>query len=180
MESSYLIALSLVMAALAVIFLGRISLFWWGRFVVVSFVFVLLIISIFYGGSDYFTDDGINEAVLYHLKYGLEGAGFGEYAGFIVIFSTFIAISIFISLFVFFYLSRGKSKVRGQFLHLLSGLVALGVAFIINPGLTDIIKLRNSDNNDSHEKESYFEIDENFVKPLPLTLPPKPVTFTYI
>ena len=168
------------MAALAVILLGRISLFWWGRFTIASSLFALLIISIFYGGSDYFTDDGINEAVLYHLKYGLEGAGFGEYAGFIVISSTFIAISIFISSFVFFYLSRGKPKVRGQFLHLLSGLAALGVAFIINPGLNDIIKLSNSDNNDSHEKESYFEIDENFVKPLPLTLPPKPVNFIYI
>jgi phosphoglycerol transferase len=33
--------------------------------------------------SDYFTAEGINEAVIYHLRYGLQGAGFAEYAGLI-------------------------------------------------------------------------------------------------
>lgn len=33
--------------------------------------------------SDYFTAEGVNEAVVYHLRYGLQGAGFAEYAGLI-------------------------------------------------------------------------------------------------
>lgn len=39
---------------------------------------VLLFVAYFV--ADYFTGEGINEAVIYHLRYGLSGAGFAEYA----------------------------------------------------------------------------------------------------
>lgn len=44
--------------------------------------------------ADYFTADGINEAALYHLRYGLAGAGFAEYGALIggAIVATALAI----------------------------------------------------------------------------------------
>jgi len=41
---------------------------------------VSLLFLVLYFVADYFTGDGINEAVVYHLRYGLSGAGFSEYA----------------------------------------------------------------------------------------------------
>lgn len=41
---------------------------------------VSMFLFVLYFVADYFTGDGINEAVIYHLRYGLSGAGFSEYA----------------------------------------------------------------------------------------------------
>lgn len=43
--------------------------------------------------ADYFTAEGVNEAVIYHLRYGLGGAGFGEYAGLIAAALAVVAAS---------------------------------------------------------------------------------------
>ena len=42
-------------------------------------IFMYIILSGFYIVSDYFTGEGINDAVIYHLRYGLDGSGFGDY-----------------------------------------------------------------------------------------------------
>ena len=44
-----------------------------------SSVFVFVLLAVAYIVSDYFTGVGVNEAVLYHVRYGLSGAGFLEY-----------------------------------------------------------------------------------------------------
>lgn len=43
--------------------------------------------------ADYFTAEGVNEAVIYHVRYGLGGAGFGEYAGLIAAAIGAVALS---------------------------------------------------------------------------------------
>ncbi len=48
--------------------------------VIAAFALTSLLLLLLYFISDYFTGDGINEAVVYHLRYGLSGAGFSEYA----------------------------------------------------------------------------------------------------
>ncbi len=62
-------------------------------------IFVYLLSIIFYFTADYFTNEGINDAVLYHLRYGLTGAGFFDY--YIVAIMT--TLSIFASFLVSFY-----------------------------------------------------------------------------
>ncbi|NCD12433.1 MAG: phosphatidylglycerol--membrane-oligosaccharide glycerophosphotransferase [Epsilonproteobacteria bacterium] len=42
-------------------------------------VFIYMILGAFYLVSDYFTGEGINDAVIFHLLYGLDGSGFGDY-----------------------------------------------------------------------------------------------------
>jgi len=46
----------------------------------IAFIIFLIYMSIgIYFVSDYFTGDGFNDAVLFHIRYGLSGAGYGEF-----------------------------------------------------------------------------------------------------
>ncbi len=56
----------------------------------------------FYFIADYFTNEGVNESVFYHMAYGLEGAGFGEYSTLIVVSVVAIIASVLLSLFLGF------------------------------------------------------------------------------
>ncbi|MGD9953386.1 MAG: sulfatase-like hydrolase/transferase [Burkholderiales bacterium] len=53
-----------------------------------------LLLAVAHYVADYFTAEGVNEAVIYHLRYGLAGAGFGEYAGLIVAALAAVALSV--------------------------------------------------------------------------------------
>lgn len=58
-------------------------------------IFVYILLTGAYIVSDYFTGEGINDAVMYHLKYGLEGSGLGDYyliitIGFCLFLASFI------------------------------------------------------------------------------------------
>src|SRR5690606_27859257 len=48
----------------------------------ISFVAAVAAVGMLIGyvAADFFTGEGINAAVLFHLRYGLHGAGFAEYA----------------------------------------------------------------------------------------------------
>lgn len=59
-----------------------------------SAVFLYLALTILYFLANYFTGEGINEAVLFSAQYGMEGAGFGE-------FSVLISIGILLFLLAF-------------------------------------------------------------------------------
>ncbi|MFZ5569092.1 MAG: sulfatase-like hydrolase/transferase [Thermodesulfobacteriota bacterium] len=56
--------------------------------------FLLVLSSGLYIVSDYFTGNGIDESVWYHLRYGLAGAGFGEYRGALVVASASILLAL--------------------------------------------------------------------------------------
>ena len=42
-------------------------------------IFVYMILTTFYIVANYFTGEGINDAVIFHLRYGLDGSGYGDY-----------------------------------------------------------------------------------------------------
>jgi len=46
--------------------------------------FVFLVLSGIYVVANHFTGEGINDSVIFHLRFGLEGAGFGDYTGWII------------------------------------------------------------------------------------------------
>ncbi len=83
----------------------------------------------------YFTEDGINEATLYHLRYGFDGAGFSDYAA-LIAFVVFVLMLFFILLF----LSVKKSlenKSKNIFVIFLTYLFIL-ISFILNSGVNDV------------------------------------------
>lgn len=64
-------------------------------------VFFYMLLSVFFIVSDYFTGEGINDAVIYHLRYGLEGTGFGDYYLIISIGTALFIASLIFSVFYY-------------------------------------------------------------------------------
>lgn len=79
MAAQILLSTAFLILGLGLLGAGRRSLPYAAVVVLVALVSVLLLTA--HLVADYFTGQGINEAVIYHLRYGLEGAGFAEYAG---------------------------------------------------------------------------------------------------
>ncbi|MBV5278405.1 MAG: sulfatase-like hydrolase/transferase [Campylobacteraceae bacterium] len=72
------------------------SVFFWA-----FIIFAYIILSGVYIVSDYFTGEGINDAVIYHLRYGLDGSGFGDYYLIMTIGFGFFIASFVLSYFYY-------------------------------------------------------------------------------
>ena len=108
----------------------------------VSFSVVIVFLHILFYGifvvADYFTGEGINDAVIYHLSYGLGGAGFKEYYMIVFICIFFFVLSIVASYIYYWRIKRcyptdAQYKARGRVSTLL-----LLAAFIFNPTTTSL------------------------------------------
>lgn len=117
--------------------------------------FLLFLMSIFYFASDYFTGAGIDESVIYHLRYGLTGAGFREYQGLIAVSSALVIAGLVTSFLVFYFLPRPRSSAQGRW-HLVA--ICLFVpAIVINPTFADVTRLYLANSAPADEElSSYF------------------------
>ena len=93
--------------------------------------------------SHYFTGEGITFGTLYHLRFGLGGAGFGEYwklAGILVAVLIVAAGALIIAI-------RKKSAPAGERSSVFSidGIICLAIALTINPASLDLISLAHYD-----------------------------------
>ena len=66
-----------------------------------SIILLYFIITILYFVADYFTNEGINETVMFTIIYGLNGAGFGEYYKLIFVSVMILLILILFSIIYF-------------------------------------------------------------------------------
>ncbi|WP_263833145.1 sulfatase-like hydrolase/transferase [Sulfurospirillum oryzae] len=95
-------------------------------------IFIYMVLSAFYIVSNYFTGEGINDAVIFHLRYGLDGSGFGDYY---LIIATAIALLIgSLALSVFYYrLLKNSVLQEHQKLKRIISASALSAALILHP-----------------------------------------------
>ena len=110
-----------------------------GRIVYSSLLTVYLFSLIAVAIAYYFTGGGLDESVLYHLEYGLDGAGFSEYWDII---STSVVSIVLVGVLLYWINSRGMghSGARGK----PAGWVAIltiAVALLLNPGVQDAREL---------------------------------------
>lgn len=92
-------------------------------------LFLFLVITISHLIADFFTNHGIDDSVIFHLVYGLKGAGFREYST--LIFLSIAAFAISVSLL--FGISRaGKRGIRASWFTYLS-LILLITSLIVHP-----------------------------------------------
>lgn len=95
-------------------------------------IFLYMLLSAFYIVSNYFTGEGINDAVIFHLRYGLDGSGFADYYLIIA-----VGIALFIGSLVFcvFYYRMLKNGVliEQPILKRIISTVALVLALIVHP-----------------------------------------------
>jgi len=138
----------------------------------VTLIAVFIIATLVYLISDYFTGEGVNDAVIYHLYYGFDGAGMESY--YPIIIATFGILLILI--YTFFYLykkltKQNKAPLSTSAVGFLS--VALFSAFITHPLAASIyeMKIREADS-------AGFE--KNYRTPTILSSPQKKMNFVYI
>ncbi len=105
-------------------------------FLVAAFLFIVLSISIVYLVADFFTGRGIDESVVFHLRYGLRGAGHGEYTHVAALALISLYLGVNSLLFAFLHLSQPSLKRSGASTPL--GIALLACAIVINPGVGNL------------------------------------------
>ncbi len=108
-----------------------------GIFFVMTFSSIILFVL--YGVAIYFTGNGIDEAFIYHLKYGLEGAGFLEYSWLII---TTVMALIFGVFYLYRIISKRNDEREAHIVHILLSLFFLSVSLLVNPASIDIYNLQ--------------------------------------
>lgn len=148
--------------------------------------FTYLLFSLIYLSSDYFTDEGINDAVIYHILYGLNGAGFSEYF-LMIITSIFTFIFSFIFSFIYYKLINKNLHPQSNLTKKYITLFLILISFILHPTTNAISKfisvqvtprlLQTQDivwNEDDQEFLSYYKNE------IPIETTEKHPNFIYI
>ena len=133
--------LSLILIFLSIMMVKRVGLGKYSKIIYSVSLFSLINYLCFYIVANYLSGDGINEAVIYHLRYGMEGAGFGDFLS--VIFAS-VGLLVF-NLVLVFWINKSikitnpsKIKLAGIFFFLLFILRA-------NPGTIQLYHVINSE-----------------------------------
>ena len=105
-----------------------------------SLTFLYLAVSLFYYLADYFTNEGLNEAVVYTLLSGLEGTDYTEYSTLIV--SAFVfTVSMIAASYLYYRMMKKnvqpKVNIAGNFLHI----YFLCIAYLSHPFFHDLKKI---------------------------------------
>jgi phosphoglycerol transferase len=111
----------------------------WCLISIFGYGFLYLLYSVFYIACHYFTGQGIDHSVLYHVKYGLEGAGFGEYRGLIVF--SIGSIVVFSLLGLFLLLKVAKKRTQSGSHSVLLLFLLFSLAGIAHPATVDLLSL---------------------------------------
>ncbi len=100
-----------------------------------SSLFIFVLLTTFFLATDYFTNEGVNDAVLYHLSYGLSGVGFSEY---ILMILGIVLLLLFgvVSSWGFIYFFAKRRGTGRKYLNRLSIILVL-CAFALNPATRD-------------------------------------------
>lgn len=148
-------------------------------FFVLSLSLIFLFIS--YGVASYFSGNGIDEATIYHLEYGVQGAGFLEYSGLIITTVALIAISSF-CLFKLISVIN-KNNHNAHFLAPLLSLFILLISITFNPATIDIYDLQKEsfELTKPSNPEALTSFQEHYKKPhlKPLSDKHKNIIFVY-
>lgn len=108
-----------------------------GIFFVMVFSSMLLFIS--YGVVYYFTGHGIDNATIFHLKYGLDGAGLLEYSWLIA--TTIIAL-ILGTFYLFRIILKCQNDRESYIFNSLLSFSFLSISLLLNPAIIDIYNLQ--------------------------------------
>lgn len=95
-------------------------------------IFSYIVLTGAYVVADYFTGEGINDAVMYHLRYGLEGTGFGDYYLIILVGFGFFLASFILAYFYYRLIHNDFFPEPKRVRRIISS-ASLFLAFALNP-----------------------------------------------
>lgn len=95
-------------------------------------IFIYMVLSACYIVSNYFTGEGINDAVIFHLRYGLDGSGFADYYLIIAVGIALLIASLALSVF-YYRMLKGIILVEQPKLKRIISTLALVLALILHP-----------------------------------------------
>ena len=101
---------------------------------------------------NYLSGDGINDAILFHLKFGIKGFGANEY---ILPFIFFIFLNLILLITFKKFINNLSSKTTKTSKQKIISIFVLLISFIFNPFYKDVFLLFSSGN-------SNIKIDNNF------------------
>ncbi len=100
------------------------------RYTVSISVVVFTTLSAMYLAANYFTANGIDDSVIYHLNYGLSGAGFAEYSGIIGFSMAFLVGALGLGYWSFQRLGRSReTQGRGKWVYIWVSMFPLACLF---------------------------------------------------
>ncbi|MBB6520101.1 sulfatase-like hydrolase/transferase [Pseudoteredinibacter isoporae] len=100
-----------------------------------------VILSCTFFVADYFSGNGIDEATVYHMQYGLGGAGFGEYSRLILVSSLGLAAIVGLLIYAFFF--GRKPEASKTVVTLMPA--SLFAALLCNPASLDLYRVSGLD-----------------------------------
>ncbi len=119
-------------------------------FVLVVYFLLYIAYAVFYGVCYYFTGKGVDRAVLYHVKYGLDGAGYGEYSRLILVATVALCFLFVTSCYLLFRYSRSKTKLPRRFIFL--SVFFLFLSVLVHPATADLYNLSKTDEGEPFYK----------------------------
>lgn len=141
MDYFLLISLSLFVISLVFYFIKGIFFIKSVKIILGLGVFSSCLLYSLYYAANYFTGEGINRAVIYHVKYGIAGSGLNEYLGIIMIFGLFVLISLLVSLYFVFTTRFDNKKFSFSTVFVLLFLI---LSLILNPVFLSYVSLNIS------------------------------------
>ncbi|MDP2692643.1 MAG: sulfatase-like hydrolase/transferase [bacterium] len=124
-----------------------------------TLILLLYFYTVVYFFIDVLTGNGFDQAVVYYLKYGLQGAGFLEYWKMLLI---SIGILLVGSLSVYFFYTRTKQKGGKKKIYLYIAYSFIVISFILNPMTQDFYKLYS---NTFSSPKDLAEFDNYYIYP---------------
>ena len=141
MSNIFSISLSLFLLATGIYIYRKTNPLTIIRFFFSAIVFVSLIYYLIYGASYYFTGNGIDDSVIFHLNYGLGGAGVLEYLELIVTSIVFIILSLAFS----YWVSSRKAKYNtNRMVYIYAAYSLVFASLLFNPATSDVYNLLSS------------------------------------
>jgi phosphoglycerol transferase len=132
--SFFISAITLALAVLALHFTHRST----KRSVIFLSLALVVASSLYaYAAANSFTGEGINEEVVFHLQYGLRGAGFWEYRGLIAT----SALAVLLTAIGFSYLCLARRHHARRRFHSAASWGCLALAGLLSPGLWNVWQL---------------------------------------
>jgi phosphoglycerol transferase len=104
------------------------------------FICLFVVLSAMYIAADYFTGNGVDNSVMYHLGYGLSGAGFSEYAGIITLCIALVLMSLLLARWSYRRLGSGVAR-PGPKLRIGLALGLFPLACLLHPTSLDLAML---------------------------------------